>query len=424
MRLAVRQFGNRVGLLESTPDRGIVFAYDVAYLASGRARSLSVSLPLRSGEYTQAEAIPFFAGLLPDGEQRRRIADYLHISEASTLRLLDALGGECAGTISIDRATADDDDDDDDDDDGSGTGRGSTDAGGYEELTNDELSALILESERRPLLAPRGAVRLSLAGAQEKLPLVRRDGRWFRPLGGAPTTHILKPSSARFPDIVANEFLCMRLAERLGIGVPRVEMVTLGRPVLVIERYDRRMSSDGVERLHQEDFCQALGIMPDRKYQADGGPGFADISRIIRTACARPLKDVERLIRVALFNTLIGNCDAHGKNFSILYNEEGATLAPFYDLLSTTVYPELERKLSMKIGKENHIDKIDASDLAAFAVDIGVRPRLVAAELEGLLAKADTAWEVASKSDRLELYGNLTERVRDDWRRRARRLGG
>ncbi|PKL10089.1 MAG: hypothetical protein CVV51_00515 [Spirochaetae bacterium HGW-Spirochaetae-7] len=116
MRLIVRQFGRRVAILESTPDRGVVFSYDREYLASERAAPLSISLPLRDGEYSQAEAVPFFSGLLPDGDLRRRIADYLHVSAASTLRLLDALGGECAGTVSIER--------DDYDVDGLGTAPG------------------------------------------------------------------------------------------------------------------------------------------------------------------------------------------------------------------------------------------------------------------------------------------------------------
>lgn len=416
MRLIVSQFGRRAGCLESTPDRGVVFSYDSAYIASGRGAPLSISLPLQDRVYAQSEALPFFAGLLPDGDLRRRIADYLHVSEASTLKLLDALGGECAGSISIER------EDDDETASGSESGPGTVGTGGYEELPDDELSALILESERHPLLAAYGTARLSLAGAQEKLPLYRRDGRWFRPVGGAPTTHVLKPSSAGFPDIVANEFLGMRLAGRLGLGVPRVEVAVLGRPVLVIERYDRRVSAGGIERMHQEDFCQASGILPDRKYQSDGGPGFSDLSRIIRNECATPVQDIERLVRCALFNALLGNCDAHGKNFSILYGESGLTLAPFYDLLSTTVYPGLERKLSMRLGKENRIDKVATPDLAAFATDIGVRPRFVTGELERLVAEAGTAWDEMSTLTELEPYGDTVARMHDGWAQRAARL--
>jgi len=416
LKLIVKQFGRRVGQIESTPDRGIVFGYDSAYATSENASPLSLSLPLREGDYSQRMALPFFAGLLPDGDLRRRIANYLHISETSTLRLLDALGGECAGTISIER------DADDGDGDGTPGDTGATAPSGYSELSDDELSAAIQGSERRPLLIPDGAARLSLAGAQDKLPLFRRDGRWFKPLGGSPTTHILKPSAIGFPDIVANEFLCMRLAGKLGLGVAKVEMVTLGRPVLVVERYDRRATEDGVERMHQEDFCQASGIMPDRKYQSDGGPGFADLSHIIRNSCARPVQDIERLIQCALFNALVGNCDAHGKNFSILYGDTGLMLAPFYDLLSTTVYPSLERKLSMKLGKENRIDKVSPTDLAAFAADVGVRPRLVTNELERLVTEAETAWSEVSGLDELRSYEDTVARMREGWEQRAARF--
>ena len=416
MRLIVKQFGRRIGQLESTPDRGIVFAYDSSYAASAGASPLSLSLPLRVGDYSQAAAMPFFAGLLPDGDLRLRIAGYLHISETSTLKLLDALGGECAGTISIER------DAEAGDNNGQSASPGDAATGGYTEMSADELSAAILGSERRPLLVSNGATRLSLAGAQDKLPLFRRDGGWFRSLGGYPTTHILKPATIGFPDIVANEFFCMRLAESLGLGVPKVEMVFLGRPVLVVERYDRRAVEDGVERVHQEDFCQAAGIMPDKKYQSDGGPGFGDLSRIIRSTCAKPVHDIERLIRGSLFNVLVGNCDAHGKNFSILYGDTGPALAPFYDLLSTTIYAGLERKLSMKIGNEYRIDKIGPTDLAAFATDLGVRPRLVVNELERLVAEAQTMWDTAAGLQELEPYEDTIKKLRAGWMQRAMRL--
>lgn len=410
MRLAVRQFGELVGWLESTVDRGVIFTYDHEYVQRPEARALSFSLPLRAAPFPQAQALPFFAGLLPDGDLRRRVADWLHISESSTLRLLEALGGECAGTVSLlpvdpeDRTI-------------------STPSERYEEISEEQLAAMIQDMERLPLLLSGAGSRLSLAGAQEKIPLFRRNGRWYRPQGGAPSSHILKPASPVFHDIVANEYICLRLAETLGLPVPRAEIVDMGRPVLILERFDRARDLDGsVMRLHQEDFCQALGIMPDRKYQADGGPGFADLARVIRRACTAPIIDIEILVGIALFNLLVGNCDAHGKNFSLLHRENRKGLSPFYDLVSTTMWPELDTKLSMRFGKEYRLEKIERSDLALFAADLGVKAALVTQRLDSLIEGASTAWQTVFSLKELEPQHDLIQRMRDDWEKRAARL--
>jgi serine/threonine-protein kinase HipA len=414
MRLLVRQFDRLVGFLESTPDRGVVFRYVGEYLREPGAHALSLSLPLREAEFSQAATMPFFAGLLPDGDLRRRVSDSLHVSESSTLKLLDALGGECAGTVSLLR-----DEEDEDIRRASPSPKVTTLGTKYKEISENELAALILDSERRPLLVPQGGARLSLAGAQDKVPLFYHGDSWWLPLGNSPSSHILKPASTAFPDLVANEFFCMRLAAALGLAVPKVELKVIGRPVLVIDRYDRAWTDSGaIERIHQEDFCQALGIMPDRKYETDGGPGFSEIAKIIRQSCFAPLRDIEALICVALFNFLVGNCDAHGKNFSLLYSETGIRLAPFYDLVSTMVYPELSAKLSMRMGNEYRPDRIKSSELERFARDIGVRPRLVENSLSELGLAASVAWDKIGRLPELADHTDLVMNIRRGWEER------
>lgn len=415
MRLTVFCFDVPVGWLESSADRGVSFRYDPDYVRRPGSLALSLSLPLREEPFSQARSLPFFAGILPDGNLRRRIADWLHVSESSTLRLLEALGGECAGTVSLIR----------EDPEAAGESVGP----GYEELPEEALAALIHDSERHPLLTPRGDARLSLAGAQDKIPLLRRGGRWYRPLGSAASSHILKPASPAFPGIVTNEFACLRLAAALGLPVPKSEMAWLGRPVLILERYDRIMGEDCLpRRLHQEDFCQALGIMPDRKYQADGGPGFTDIATLIRRAGTAPLADMEALIDIALFNLFSGNCDAHGKNFSLLYREGqpvgnySVTLAPFYDLVSTTIWPELNTKLSMRIGKEYRLERIAASDLDGLSADLGVKPALVRERRDSMIARSAQAWEHIASLPELASGEELLARLRKGWNERARRI--
>lgn len=408
MTLQVWRDAGRIGTLESTADRGIVFEYATEYLESPRARAVSISLPLQPGRFPQAKCLPFFAGLLPDGDLRRRIADHLHISEHSSLKLLEALGGECAGAIRMIRADGDD------------RGPSPVEGAFYEEIPLEELERMMLDSPRPPLLLPREGVRLSLAGAQDKIPLYRRDGRWFRPHGGLPTNYILKPSSSAFPEMAVNEFIALRLAGMLGLPVPEADLQVFGVPVLTVRRYDRSIGNDGsLARIHQEDFCQATGIMPDRKYQSDGGPDFAVIADMIRNACAFPVQDLERLVAVALFNILIGNCDAHGKNFSMVHGEGATSLAPFYDLVSTTFWKELDTRMSMRFGGVWHIDAIGKPQLTVFARDIGVRPALVDSMAGSMMDAAESAWSRVSGLPELTGQGVVLDTMQKGWMQRA-----
>lgn len=413
MRLRVLLDGHTVGTLESTREDGVVFSYDRTWLSDPAAYALSISLPLREKAYPQGRSLPFFAGLLPDGELRRRIADYLHVSETSPLRLLAALAGECAGTVSLvpEGGEAEDFPASDADD-------------GYEELPPARLAEFFDRSDRIPLLAPRGGARLSLAGAQDKLPLFARDGRWFRPRGPGPTTHILKPEPKAFPGLAHVEFLSLRIAASLGLAVPAARVMDFGRPVLVVERFDRVAEADGsITRVHQEDACQALGIMPDRKYQADGGPGFAELAALVRRSCANPAGDLERIVDAALFNFLLGNCDAHGKNFSFLHRGRRIALAPFYDLVATTFWEALDTKLSMRIGGEYRIERVDASAFAAFAAELGVKPAFVRERGERMTSLSGPAWTSVAELPESNAAPAVVASMEAGWMRRARQLG-
>jgi serine/threonine-protein kinase HipA len=166
----------------------------------------------------------------------------------------------------------------------------------------------------------------------------------------------------------------MRLAAAVGLDVAPVEpRVVRDRTLLLIERYDRSVSANGdVRRVHQEDFCQALGVPPELKYASEGGPTFKDCFALLRRVAARPAVDVLKLLDAVIFNLIAGNADAHGKNFSILYDGSGPRLAPLYDLLSTVTYPELSPKLAMKIGKRATLAEMNAKGWATFATDVGL----------------------------------------------------
>ncbi|MCR4734290.1 MAG: type II toxin-antitoxin system HipA family toxin [Treponema sp.] len=365
MKLNVFLGNEKAGSLESTDNRGVIFIYDKNYLMNKNAVPLSASLPLQSEEFPQKQCIPFFSGLLPEEDSRKKIADYLHISETSTLKLLEALGGECAGLISILTEG----------DSLSTETSYSLNSENYELLDDKKLSDFIEKMNTRPLIKADDKLRLSLAGAQEKLALAKINGEWYLPLNGAPSTHILKPTrTGSLSSLAINEYICMKLAKSFGLPVPEVDLLKIaGKDVFVIERYDRINDGNFIQRLHQEDFCQALGIMSTSKYQNDGGPGIADIFNTITKVCTVPVLESQKFLRYVIFNYLMGNCDSHGKNYSLLYKNDRVELSPLYDVVSTVIYPGLTEKLSMKIGKHYEIQKVSKEDFSLLAESLNIK---------------------------------------------------
>ena len=320
------------------------FAYDGQYVEGGKP-AVSISMPLQEQDYDGTEVRAFFSGLLPDDIVRHRLAKYLGVSEKNPFSLLEVIGGECAGALSLypegDKPSA------------------TTDAD-IEVLDDQSLKEILNLLRRRPLLAGDDGLRLSLAGAQDKIAVGMQDGKIALVKGHTPTTHILKPLIEDIKDSVHNEVFCMRLAAMMDIDVPSVEIRWLGdTPYFLIERYDRIKTDAGkVQRLHQEDFCQAMGIMPDIKYEREGGPSVADCQTVLRENSTQPAADNLRFLERVIFNYLIGNADAHGKNYSLLYTNAKPQLAPAYDLLCTKVYPELSVRMAMKIGKKYKPDDV------------------------------------------------------------------
>ena len=210
-----------------------------------------------------------------------------------------------------------------------------------------------------------------------------------------PSSHILKTAIERLDDTVTNEAFCMNLAHQVGLPVPPAQVADIaGEKVYLVERYDRvRLASGSVERLHQEDFCQALGVPPELKYQQEGGPGFAGCFSLVGEWSTEPVLDTLQLLRWSLFNFLIGNADAHAKNLSFLYHANGVRLAPFYDLLSTAVYERVNNKFAMKMGGQKDPRYLMPDHLATFAKDAGIGLRAVKGQLGELCEKV--AAEVA-----------------------------
>lgn len=303
---------------------------------------LSLRLPLTTERYPNATVRAFLDGLLPEGDARRAIADDLKLRADDTFGLSRELGRDCAGALIIQPL------------DSPPPPPATTQRAAP--IDDTELADLVANLRSAPLGVSE-RVRLSLAGVQEKLLLTRLpDGTWGRPIDGTPSTHILKPEIRDLPQAIENEAFCMRIAHYLGLPVPSIETTVVGnRKAIVIERYDRVVDESGdVDRIHQEDFCQATGVPPSKKYQEDGGPSLRQLARILQ------LTDPEgmtTLLRATTLNVVIGNGDAHAKNFSLLHDRSGGVwLAPLYDLLSTLYYEQ--KRLAMYVDTVQRIDRV------------------------------------------------------------------
>ena len=405
--------GRIVGQLTQNRHGELGFVYTADWLGREGALALSASLPKRAEPFSRRECRPFFGGLLPEESQRDAAAQALGVSRDNDFALLDRLGGDVAGALQLlppgeaPKAPASD----------------------QRQTPLDEAGLIrVLDAlPARPLLAGEEGLRLSLAGAQSKVPVVLADGAVALPAPGQPTTHILKPPISRFPATTENEAFVMRLAAVVGLDVARVEpRVVRERTFLLVQRYDRSQGDDGsVHRIHQEDFCQALGVPPETKYASEGGPAFKDCFALLRRVAARPAVDVLKLLDAVIFNLIVGNADAHGKNFSIIYEDPGVRLAPLYDLLATLAYPALSKKLAMKIGKRATLAELDAKGWAAFANDAGLGLPLIRRRVAEISERVKAqAHEVASALAQPGLDETALSRYADMARDRAERCAG
>lgn len=377
MRSALSVYWDRrlVGALRLDEHGDMSFQYDPAWLADASAGALSASLPKQASPFNRRACRPFFGGLLPEEVQREAVAQALGVSKGNDFALLEALGGDVAGALSLWPEGE--------------TPPEPSSQGGAQILGDNALVDLLDTLPKRPFLAGREGLRLSLAGAQSKIPIVLVGGQIALPAPGQPTTHILKPPIQRFPATTENEALAMRLAAAIGLSVAPVEArAVLGRTFLLVSRYDRGTDSSGrVHRIHQEDFCQALGIPTEHKYASEGGPTFKTSFELLRRCATRPAIEVLKLLDAAIFNLIVGNADAHGKNYSLLYRRDDTILAPLYDLLCTIAYPELSPKLAMKIGKCATIEEMDESAWGKFSADAGLGAPFVRRRVKEIAAQ-------------------------------------
>lgn len=387
--LDVYMHGVNAGILERRPQAKLRFTYDESWVAEERP-PLSLSLPVRSQPFDHDECAPFFEGLLPEGDFLKAIARTLHVSADNPFQLLSELGGECAGAISVAPA---------------GGPKPGQDPRPPRWLSEKELGALLVDLPQRPLIAAIDEVedgdgfRLSLAGAQNKVGVLVSGDEIGLSYGRPPTTGILKAPIPHVTESVVNEAFCMSLAAYVDLDVAAASPRIAGsQEYLLVHRYDRgKETPDG--RIHQEDFCQALGSVPAVKYEKEGGPTVADCAELIRRHFSAPARDITAFLDALLFNFAIANHDAHSKNYSLLLDGPGSIrLAPLYDLISTVVFHGTDRKLAMRYGGENRPPYLRGRHLDRLARALGVKPALVRRRAISMRERTGAAIEEARRS--------------------------
>ena len=331
--LAIWMNGVRVGVWTQT--RGThLLQYDPAWVSSPVGRALSLSLPFTPANVPHRGALVanFFDNLLPDTDLiRARIRSRFGTRSTEAFDLLAAIGRDCIGAIQL-----------------LPEGR---DPVGFDRIEGEPMTDA--EVERAIAVSLSGGrvlgqeetddFRISLAGAQEKTAFLYHRGKWCRPRGATPTTHIFKLPlglighlQMDMRDSVENEWLCSRLMQTLGLDTASCKIIEFERrKVLVVERFDRAPQTGGwIARLPQEDFCQAFGLASTKKYESDGGPGMRDILRVL-DGSSRAAEDKQAFVKAQMVFTLLAAVDGHAKNFSIFHERGGSyRLTPFYDVLS------------------------------------------------------------------------------------------
>lgn len=353
-----------VGYLWRNATGSIGFKYAPEwYEAKGNA--ISLTLPLSTDEYIAEDGVAhrFFSNLLPEGDVRSRIVRDLKISNTD-FELLRAIGGECAGALTVLPVE-----------------RWPSKDNHYRLLDDAELDQIIEHRGQVYAATPANQrPRLSLAGAQDKCPVLLDKGQYYLPELEAPSSHILKFEVPDYRHLPAYETFTTLLANQIGLPVVNIELrKTKAHTYAQIERYDRvRGKADQLVRLHQEDFCQALGYSHEKKYQANGGPSFADCYQLLQNASSDPITDTQNLLRWQAFNVLAGNSDGHAKNLSLLYLQNGETrLAPYYDLICTRAIERIDANLAFDVGGQRDPGHITDAHWEELAQQCDVAGRLV-----------------------------------------------
>ncbi|MEM9261952.1 MAG: type II toxin-antitoxin system HipA family toxin [Pseudomonadota bacterium] len=386
--------GREMGVLTCGKNLDLSFEYADNWRRMRGAYPLSLSMPLAARKHGSDKVTPFLWGLLPDNAAvLDQWGKSFHVSPRNPFALLSHVGEDCAGAIQFvrpERVEA---------------------LASQQNLQIEWLSEKDVEDRLRTLSQNHAAGRraedlgqFSLAGAQPKTALIFTRGKWGVPSGATPTTHILKPPTGAFDGIAENEHFCLRLANAVGLPTARSEVKRFGDEfAFVSHRYDRREIEGRIVRIHQEDFCQALSVMPQGKYQNEGGPGTDQIIEGLQTWSSNPQADIETFVKANIFNCLIAGTDAHAKNYALLISGSSVRLAPLYDIISTLPYADIpiqKAKLAMKIGGEYRLQKIGVRQWEEF----GKVAKISTSDIEKMIRDMSGIIGEASAETRIRIH--------------------
>lgn len=374
--------GEEIGRIVRSSGR-LTFIYSDSWRQSLNAYPLSLSMPLNLAEHPDARIEAFLWGLLPDNELvLRNWASRFQVSPRNAFALISRVGEDCAGAVQFVRPER--------------IERLRTESAGAEVvwITPEDVAERLrtLKQDHSAWRAARDTGQFSLAGAQPKTALLLRDGRWGVPSGRTPTTHILKPPTGEWDGHAENEHFCLELASAMGCAASHTKVERFEDEIaVVIERYDRFTAGSRLMRRHQEDMCQALGLLPTAKYQSEGGPGVGDIAGLLMTSTSAGMQDARRFIDAVAFNWFIAGTDAHAKNYSILIAGRGAVrFAPLYDVASILPYPNVyvpKLKMAMKIGGHYHLRMIGLRQWRRMAAEIRMNEEELIARLRAMASE-------------------------------------
>lgn len=401
-----------IGYLRQHASSPLEFSYAPEWLAQADAVALSAELPLRPEKHEGLAVANYFDNLLPEGGVRQFVAQATQVSTDNVFGLMERFGGDTAGALSL-----------------LPQGQRPSGAPRYMPVTAEAIGKWFQSSHGLPLNLAGNGSRMSLSGAQDKMTvLIDAAGAIKIPLGDAPSSHIIKPSMgerSHIPQTAVNEALVMALAAEVGLGVPASRYdPTLS--AFVIERYDRVRVDGRLQRLHQNDLCQTLGVGPGLKYESEGGPTLAACCAAVMEHSSQPAVDKKRLLEWVAYNVGVGNMDSHAKNLSLLTKDGRTQLAPFYDLVSTTVYEHLSRRFAFKIGGENRPGWIMERHWDRCAQDLQVKPQLLRQIRQDMQARIMRALPMVADALREQLTDpkalSMVERVQAEVRRCTGRL--
>ncbi len=392
-----------VGQLLRKANGAIEFQYDETWINHGFP--ISLSLPFGQKKFRGQEVAFYFDNLLPDNKNvLTAIAEKFGAASTRQFDLLEVIGHECVGALSFFPESV---------------VPQFENKMRFRQISEAEIEKRILNLAIDTPLGMEGDFRISIAGVQEKTALLRKGNKWYEPIGQTPTTHILKKSLGKilggidFSKSCENELICLRLAEAFGIKTCKAHLETFGdQTILCVERFDRIAKDGQLYRIPQEDFCQALGVSPHKKYERQGGPSLGDVMELVTSSNNAP-DDRKTLFKLAMFNDLVFNTDGHSKNISIYLTKIGFAMTPAYDLLSAHFlkdnHPDRFEVLrsSWSVNNKFIYAEIDLQDWDQESQKCGLTKTEFATICEemirGVVAVPSIVWDASVDSEQIEI---------------------